>query len=237
MTSPDATLILDKFELSPGDGGHVFGGECVRVAAEIESRYRQSFYDHRPLLPNFAADSPFYLEQYRVGYACFKREVARVIAPKVIVEIGIGCGIGALAMMNGAPPNCVYEGIDNDEADFPVEPKIRPTEFVATLLRPAFHLHSIRVADSKRLKKIPKADLVHVDGDHSREGARNDVALAWRSGAAWILVDDARDATVVAGTFDAIAMDMRRGSVEWAYFNDTWTGSILIRTDHARIDA
>lgn len=236
MTSPDTNLILSKFELSANGGAdHVFGSECVRVAGEINSRYRFASYDHRPYLPNFPPDSPFYLEQYRVGYACFKREVARVIAPRVIVEIGIGCGIGALAMMDGAPPDCRYEGIDSNEADFPVTPKIIPSTFVAHWMDANHHSAHILIADSHQLDSLPRADLVHVDGDHSREAACHDTTLAWRSGAAWILIDDARDTSVCAGVFDALVA-LNRGSAEWAYFNDTWTGSILIRTDHRRME-
>jgi hypothetical protein len=233
LTSPDTGLILDKFELSPGDGTRIFGSECVRAAYEIECHYRLSDYDHRGMLPNFALDSPFYLEQYRVGYACFKREVARVLQPKVIVEIGLGVGIGALAMMNGAP-SATYEGIDNNEGDFPVTPKVQPTEYVAALLASRGYKHNVRIANSRDLNIIPRADLVHVDGDHSREAAQSDVTLAWKSGAAWILCDDARDTSVVAGVFDAL-IALNRGSADWAYFPDTWTGSILIRTDHRRI--
>jgi hypothetical protein len=204
------------------------------VASQIEAGYRSSTYDHRSALPNFGPDSPFYLEQYRVGYACFKREVARVIKPKVIVEIGIGVGIGALAMMDGAP-KAIYEGIDSDEADFPVTPRTKPSEFVGAALAAKGYKHRIHIANSREVEYLPKADLVHVDGDHSREAARSDVRLAWRSGAAWILCDDARDTSVVNGIFDALSIDLNRGSADWAYFPDTWTGSILIRTDHARI--
>ena len=146
----------------------------------------------------------------------------------------MGVGIGALAMMDGAL-NAQYEGIDNNEADFPVTPKIIPTEFVSHHMRDRGHNFHILIADSKRLDKLPRADLVHVDGDHSREAAKNDVMLAWRSKAAWILCDDARDTSVVAGVFDAL-IELNRGSADWAYFPDTWTGSILIRTDHARIE-
>ena len=234
MTSPDSSHILSEFELSQGDGYHIFASECVRAAGRISAGYRISAYDHRSFLPCFSADSPFYLEQYRVGYACFKREVARVLQPKVIVEIGIGCGIGALAFLDGAP-SAYYEGIDSDEGDFPATPKIIPTEYLEEILTCRSHPHRILRADSRHLQNIPRADLVHVDGDHSREAARHDVTLAWRSGAAWILCDDARDTSVCAGVFEALAIDLNRGSAEWAYFNDTWTGSILIRTDHKRI--
>jgi hypothetical protein len=232
LTSPDAGLILGKYDLSLGEGGHIFGSECVRAASLIEAGYRTATYDHRNDLPRFASDSPFYLEQYRVGYACFKREVARVLQPRVIVEIGIGVGIGAFAMMNGAPPGARYHGIDNNEAKFPTTPPVNPSVFVGAMMSQKGYPYDIRIANSLDLKSIPTADLVHVDGDHSREAARNDVALAWRSGAAWILCDDARDTSVVAGIFDALSLSLSRGSADWAYFPDTWTGSILIRTDH-----
>jgi hypothetical protein len=233
MPNPDPELVLKQFELSKGDGGHVFGGECVKVASEIETNYRNSTYDHRPFLPNFEPDSPFYLEQYRIGYACFKREVAKVLKPKIIVEIGIGVGIGALAMMDGSPQSS-YFGIDNDEADFPVSPQIKPTQFVSGWMDAKSYIFQIVTNDSQAMDKIPFCDLVHVDGDHRRESARHDVVLAWQSEAKWILCDDARDAEVVSGIFEALALDLKRGSVDWAYFGDTWTGSILIRTDHRK---
>jgi len=226
-------LILKEHGLANGDGVHVFGSECTKAATVIEANYRNSSYDHRPALPNFASDSKFYLEQYRVGYACFKREVARTVAPNIIVEIGIGVGIGALAMMDGAPW-AKYEGIDNNEADFPVIPRIKPSEFVARRMTEGSYDFNINFGNSQAMDKIPFCDLVHVDGDHSRQGVRHDVVLAWRSEAKWILCDDARDTTVVSGIFDALTLDLDRGSVDWAYFGDTWTGSILIRTDHRR---
>jgi hypothetical protein len=233
MADPDPELILKQFELSKGDGPHIFGGECVKVASEIEANYRKSTYDHRLFLPTFRPDSPFYLEEYRVGYACFKREVAKVLQPKIIVEIGIGVGIAALAMMDGAP-TAKYEGIDNDEEEFPMIPREKPTELVSYLMSEKSYDFRIVTNDSQAMDKIPFCDLVHVDGDHRREFVRNDVGLAWRSEAKWILCDDARDAEVVAGVFEALAIDLKRGSVDWAYFGDTWTGSILIRTDHRK---
>jgi hypothetical protein len=233
MASVDPELILKQFELSKGDDPHIFGGECLKVASEIETNYRKSTYDHRPFLPNFEEDSPFYLEQYRIGYACFKREVAKVLKPKIIVEIGVGIGIAALAMMDGSPQSS-YFGIDNDEYVFPVSPAIIPTQFVSGWMDAKSYPFHIVVNDSQQMEKIPFCDLVHVDGDHRREAARNDVGLAWRSEAKWILCDDARDAEVVAGIFEALALDLKRGSVDWAYFGDTWTGSILIRTDHRK---
>jgi methyltransferase family protein len=228
LANPEAEL-LKKFELVPGTDFHVFGGQCVCAASEIEANYRKSSYDHRPFLPkDLELGSPFWTEQYRVGYACFKREVARVVKPQKILEIGIGIGIGGLAMMHGFP-SAFYYGIDNDTAEF----SVKPSAFVEEQMKLRGHTFAIEVADSQKMQRFPECDLVHVDGDHRREAARHDVTLAWQCGAKWILCDDARDSEVCCGIFDALNLDLNRGSVEWAYFGDTWTGSILIRTDHS----
>jgi hypothetical protein len=84
------------------------------------------------------------------------------------------------------------------------------------------------------LDEIPFAyyDLVHIDGDHSREACAHDVEIAWNAlrPEGWLLIDDAKDSAVVAGTFDA----MRKvwpSELRWAYLEDTLTGNILIRKE------
>jgi len=199
----------------------IFGGELTDYVRQIRYFYPLSIYDHRPHLPMGVAPL-FHTEKFRIGYACFKRAVARVIQPKRIIEIGVGLGVSALAFLDGAP-NATYLGIDNDcekDRDFPV----KPSEFVRNLIG---NRGSIRITDSANLDRLPPADLVHIDGDHSYDAAYNDVMLAWRSEARWILVDDARDSVVSAATFAALHRKSP-GSVDWAYFEDTWTGSILI---------
>ena len=199
----------------------IFGGELTDYARRIRHNYPLSTYDHRQYLPTGVAPL-FYSEKFRLGYACFKREVAHVIQPKRIIEIGVGLGISALAFFNGCP-NATYLGIDNDcetDRDFPV----KPSEFVRNLLGP---WGRIEVKDSSTIDRLPPADFIHIDGDHSYDAAYNDVMLAWRSEARWILVDDTRDSVVSAATFAALHRKSP-GSVDWAYFEDTWTGSILI---------
>src|SRR5580765_3139790 len=199
----------------------IFGGDLTDYVAKIRHNYPISTYAHRRHLPTGGA-SLFYSEKFRLGYACFKREVARVIQPKRIIEIGVGLGISAMAFLDGCP-NATYLGIDNDceqDRDFPVI----PSQFVGNLLGSRGR---IRVADSTKIDRLPQVDLVHVDGGHSYDDAYNDVLLAWRSEARWILIDDARDSVVSAATFAALHRKSP-GSVDWAYFEDTWTGSILI---------
>src|SRR5271154_3555217 len=90
-------------------------------------------YDPRPALPPGYAAPWARTEEFRLGYACFKREVARVLAPTGIIEIGVGISISALAFLNACPA-ALYLGIDNDAEggrDFPVT----PSAYVRGLLR------------------------------------------------------------------------------------------------------
>jgi len=166
-------------------------------------------------------------------YVSFKRAVASAIQPRSILEIGIGEGIAALAFLEASPLGVLYTGIDNDY-EYGKKFSVRPSIFVADLLaRHGYHANIV-IADSRTLAELPDRwyDLAHIDGDHSAEAVENDVILAWRAGSKWILCDDARDAEVCRGIFNALHT-LGRGSVEWAYYPDG-TGNILIRTDHRR---
>lgn len=199
----------------------IFAGELADYGRKIRHGYPRSTYDHRFYLPKGVA-SFFYSEKFRLGYACFKREVAYVIQPKNIIEIGVGLGISALAFLDGCP-TATYLGIDNDcetDRDFPV----KPSEFVSKLVGKHGR---VEVKDSSTIDRLPAADFIHIDGGHSYDAAYNDVMLAWRSDIRWILVDDARDSVVASATMAALQRKSP-GSVDWAYFEDTWTGSILI---------
>jgi len=206
------------------NGGCVFGDDIVVVSRKIRSLYPFLEYDHRPFLPE--RDRAFkYLmtEEYRRGYACFKYAVADVLKPKTIVEIGIGAGVGALAFMH-AVPNSLYIGIDDnskcrtDNWDF--------TGFVEDWMKKLNFNYKFIIEDTKNITDIPYGDLIHVDGSHTFDMAYNDVNLAIRSGAPWILVDDCRDRAVMAAAFACIN-DTDAGH-SWSYFEDTWTGNLLL---------
>jgi len=199
----------------------IFPSELTRVSHDIREEYPYCTYDHRPGLPS-GIQNYYQAEEFRLGYACFKWQVAYVLQPKSIIEIGVGVGVSALAFLDGAP-HATYVGIDNDcesNRDFPVT----PSTFVSNLLG---NRGKIWLKDSTKIDRLPQVDLIHVDGAHDYDSCYLDVLLAWRSNARWILVDDARDSVVAAATMDALRFKSP-GSVDWAYFEDTWTGNILI---------
>src|SRR6267154_5279751 len=94
---------------------HVFGGECLQSADAINRLYRTLRYDHRPFLdPDEENLDAKMTEQYRVGYACLKYAVAKVLKPDRIVEIGVGSGVSAIAFAM-ADESSHYIGLDSGE--------------------------------------------------------------------------------------------------------------------------
>src|SRR5438876_5048500 len=152
----------------------IFPCKLVEVSRLIREGYPVSTYDHRPNLPD--QRHPWDLEQFRLGYACFKREVARVLHPKIILEIGVGIGISAMAFMD-ACPNSFYLGIDSDAEsgrDFPVQPSL----FVSILLKSKSYTFDILKLDSQKMNSLPAVpDFAHIDACHSREATKHDVIL------------------------------------------------------------
>jgi predicted O-methyltransferase YrrM len=208
----------------------IFPDAISTVARRIREAAESSPYDHRPFLhpgdTDFAAKLT---EPFRSGYSALKWAVAKVLQPRAICEIGVGGGMAALAFLDAAP-GASYVGVDScryeDELGVPLLGHVE--EQLARLGRRGRILRQ----DSKTLKELPgEFDLVHVDGDHSFEACLRDVRLALASGAAWVLVDDARDANVLAATFAAVrAARAKPGECETTIFEDSWTGSILIYT-------
>jgi Methyltransferase domain len=224
IETAEARDILRPFGLAPSESPkYVFESPLVYAAGDIREAYLISNYDHKPNLPGYDQNHAFIqTEQFRRGYAAFKHCVARVLQPRSIVEIGIGSGVAAFAFL-AACPEAHYTGIDDGSKDKEESGMALP--HVRHILDMLDRKYEIIIKDSMKLPSAPKADLFHVDGGHDYEHALNDCRLAWGSGSEWILVDDARDPTVASAAM--LAAFSARVMFHWAYFEDTWTGSIL----------
>lgn len=217
--------------------------EIAAVSADIRIIYQDLDYDHRPFLP--PVDTSLEIkktEEFRIGYACFKHAVAKVLQPRRICEIGVGSGISARAFLTALPIERVkYLGIDlgKDEKEIGYSLSKHVQGLLYDLTKHISSFGSDKIGfwfetDSQKLTTILGPwDLVHVDASHEYADACHDLELAYNSGAKWILVDDCRDTTVAAAVMSTLAK-LQPGSIEWAYFEDTWTGNILINRERSR---
>jgi cephalosporin hydroxylase len=191
----------------------------------IRELYPLADFDPKPFLhPQEEEYDAKLTKQYRLGYSCFKYAVASVLKPKKICEIGVYSGGSAMAFMEGSP-EAHYVGIDNNFNSHKLG--VDFTAYVKAMFDTRGGDYAIIEADSMKLDYIPEYDLLHVDGNHSYAFCKHDVYLGLRSKTEWILVDDALDSQVAAATFDAL-FEHCPGTNEWAFFEDTWRGNILI---------
>ena len=179
------------------------------------------------VLRHWIPGDPFQPEQLTVEYYRMKYAVANFIKPKTICEIGVRAGYSAAAFLQAGHTK-KYVGIDFNAGTHGGIPGY--TDYAVRTLS-VYNVETIihNRVDSQTLDILPDGpfDLLHVDGDHSAEGAYNDIKLGIKS-AKWILVDDTDYIdTVSFGTFKAIS-DFK---IEEAYYvyDKKYRGNILIK--------
>lgn len=200
----------------------------VEIVKEIRDEFPHNPYDHRPFMIEQDPDWVNHgRDSFRSGYAAFKHQVAKTLQPKRILEIGVGPGTAALAFAD-ACPGVEYVGMDVLEMQQRHGHRI--TERVFDIMQERGVNARLEVVDTQRLHDVGKFrgfDLAHIDGSHAFNSVCNDLRLCWRAEIPWILCDDAKDLNVMSGIFHCIR-NRKRQNCEWAYFENTTTGSVLI---------
>lgn len=164
---------------------------------------------------------PVRLDDGMRGWLQLRYDIVTRLRPRSIVEIGVRAGYSAFAMLSAAP-DAHYTGFDirtDAHGGF-----VGAHEHAAQLLS-RFPNVTLREADSRTLDEVPAADLIHIDGDHSREGCLSDLELALRSGVRWALVDDTSHirAVKIAVAEFAIQRELRMQR-----FNEPHRGAVLL---------
>jgi predicted O-methyltransferase YrrM len=123
-------------------------------------------------------------EYYRIKHA-----IADYTRATSICEIGVRAGYSAIAFLT-AGHTSRYVGIDMDMGtDGGVAGYI---EYAYQTVPQFAKETTILCENSQTLQDLPMGpyDLVHVDGDHSYQGAYHDTQLAILSGSKYVLIDD-----------------------------------------------
>jgi predicted O-methyltransferase YrrM len=150
-------------------------------------------------------------ESYLAGsdYYAWYQAVAACLAPRIVGEIGVRFGYSLKAMLSAAPSVREVVGWDN-ESYHP-----RSLDVALRHLRqdfPGVHFRLLKV-DTQELSTLQDSrregfDLLHVDGDHTFEGAKHDLDIAWAAlkQGGFLLCDDL-SCEPVRRAFDAFLKD------------------------------
>ena len=179
-------------------------------------------------------DQDYYLAQkaeFLHKYRCFWA-VARTIAPKSIIELGVYAGSGADAYLSGAS-GATYLGIDifftpKRKDDGRVEDSY---EVAQALFRDrGYRDCTLLRANLRTLDALPrKADLVVVDAAHDFDNAYADLKLALSAQPEYLFVDDAADRNQAAPAIDKFLRDDVAGRVRYTVPIDYIGGGLVIR--------
>lgn len=153
-------------------------------------------------------------------------DVVRNLQPASIVEIGVRCGYSAFAMLC-ASPRAKMLGIEKDGDSWIEDTHGGQRGFWlwADKIMSRFD-YQIVLADSRNIKRLPIADLIYVDGDHSFEGALADLELANRS-TNTILVDDYSTAATVSEA--VLRFRDLHPEYKQTFYDNGSTGLLLLR--------
>lgn len=180
------------------------GGEPGRRRASQDSIQKGRPMDVQKI---FCPEDTYFLERLEGMQAVYAagEGIAREFRPRSICEIGVRAGYSAYAFIVGSGRVETYVGYDVDDRAMYGGPWL----WWAEKLLDGFHglEWEILEEDSQALTTLARNgvetqyDLIHVDGDHTREGCLHDMELAWP----WVapggvmVVDDATSAEGPAG--------------------------------------
>lgn len=154
---------------------------------ELENERLASFTDK--LRANFhPEDLPRFV--WWLSYYHGLHRIAESLKPRQILEIGVRAGYSGLTFLD-AVPNCEVTGIDfyGDEQAVNTHGGKRRFQEHARKILPEDR-YTLEIIDTATLLELPPADLVYIDGDHTREGCLRDLRLAAAAARKAILVDD-----------------------------------------------
>jgi hypothetical protein len=153
-------------------------------------------------------------------------DLASELHPRRVCEIGVRAGYSAFAILS-ANPEAVMLGIeaDLDEATENTHWGCKGLHHHAETILAPFD-YQLLIANSHSIERLPRCDLIYIDGDHTFDGCLADLRLAERS-TDTILVDDYDSISSVREACDRFAAE--RPDFTPRYIANGLTGFMLFK--------
>lgn len=196
------------------------------------NEYLMNIIDFLKTLPHVEPDAD-YLNA--ADYYPFLNSLARDFKAERVLEIGVRYGYSAVAFIRGNPVR-EYVGIDYDLYDASSSTKSRANLDYLTNQQPVDV--TLIKADTQTLENLDvldgrRFDFIHIDGDHSYEGALTDLRTFWNvlDVGGHMLVDD----SIFYGSVRSACVQFAKEVDEPCYDVKTYRGTwVFLKTrDHA----
>lgn len=175
--------------------------------------------------------TPTRKQEYR-DYYNIKYEICKRVNPTAIVEIGVRAGYSAYTFLS-ACPNASYIGLDanNGQHGGRGGEDGKFSRWAEKILNENGFIFELHWMDTQTIDHLPLfgVDLFHVDGDHTKDGVKHDLKLAYETlfDDGYILVDDVKYILDVQNGVKEWVEEMG-DKIEWQYI-ESLRGEVLIR--------
>ena len=152
--------------------------------------------------------------------------ISKSIKPKSILEIGVRYGFSLCSMALGCDKDVYLEGWDNLNPEYVGDKKV--LDYAVNNIESIDYKVNLKIIDSHIVEKLDRNfDLIHIDGDHSYEGALSDINLV-KHNTKYMLINDYSFISDVKKAVDYF-VENNQDIIEYTEFFDSYRGTFLIK--------
>jgi len=152
--------------------------------------------------------------------------ISKSIKPKSILEIGVRYGFSLCSMALGCDKDVYLEGWDNLNPEYVGDKQV--LDYAVNNIESIGYKVNLKIIDSHDVDKMDITfDLIHIDGDHSYEGALSDMELV-KHNTKYMIIDDYSFIPSVREAVDFF-VENNKDIIRYTEFFDSYRGTFLIK--------